>query len=101
MAAAHPSKRQRRAKHKARQNKDLEENAGDDSDDDELPSILSPDDPEHLCLLSMALKCWLRRSITVQQVKTGQAYMEEYLAKLPAVCCLYIWFLISLFKTWS
>lgn len=58
--------------------------------DEDLPSTLSPEDPEHFCLLSMALKCWLRRSISIENVEMGQQFIEEYLRKLPAVRAKYI-----------
>lgn len=60
----------------------------DSSDEgDDLPSTLSPDDPEHFCKLSMAVRFWMHRSITESDIEMGQKFMESYLGLLTSVCC--------------
>lgn len=65
----------------APQRSDLPEEA-----DSNLPSMLSPDDPEHFCRLSMAIWIWNRRSIAERDIDMGQTFMESYLGSLTSVC---------------
>ena len=58
-------------------------NEGIPTANEELPPVLSPDDPVHFCLLSKALKFWIRRSITTNDIEEGQSCMEQYLRELP------------------
>lgn len=78
-----PPPRKRRRKAPANPSGEGDEDSDDDAD---IPSSLDPEDAAHFALLSTALKLWLQRSLTTNDINLGQEYMEEYLGKLVEVC---------------
>ena len=54
--------------------------------EDEIPLRLHPDEPKNFLDLTLALKCWLSRMITEQQIDNGKKYILDYLKGLHEVC---------------
>lgn len=73
-----PKKRRRKTK-----SNPTGETVSDNENDDDLPSTLDPDDPEHFALLSTLLKVWLQRSLKEEDIVRGQELLEKYLTQLP------------------